>query len=98
MARAGIPYPWTRRGRERLVDVNTTHGARTTPFFVTRNERALSQERPEAFRFYRLYDLARSPRLFKLRPPLEQSVMLEPESWRAGFGRGSGLKNNRVLN
>ena len=51
-----------------------------------RNERALSTERPDAFRLYRLYDFTRTPRLFQLTPPLEQAVTLEPETWRAGWG------------
>ncbi|HEY0052097.1 MAG TPA: DUF3883 domain-containing protein [Caulobacteraceae bacterium] len=73
-------------GAERLIEVKTTRGLGTTPFFLTRTEREVSTERPEAFRLYRLYDFAAEPRLFKLKPPLEASVTLEPETWRAGFG------------
>jgi hypothetical protein len=73
-------------GAERLIEVKTTVGGQTTPFFLTRNERALSTERPDAFRLYRLYDFTRTPRLFQLTPPLEQAVTLEPETWRAGWG------------
>lgn len=72
-------------GRDRLLEVKTTCGGRTTPFFLTRNERSLSEERPEAFRIYRLYEFSQAPRLFKLRPPLEQAVILEPEAYRASF-------------
>jgi hypothetical protein len=72
-------------GRERLLEVKTTCGGRTTPFFLTRNERSLAQERPDAFRIYRLYEFSQAPRLFKLRPPLEQAVILEPEAYRASF-------------
>ena len=74
-------------GAERLIEVKTTVGGQTTPFFLTRNERALSTERPDAFRLYRLYDFTRTPRLFQLTPPLEQAVTLVPETWRAGWGR-----------
>lgn len=77
---------FTSDGAERLIEVKTTVGGQTTPFFLTRNERALSTERPDAFRLYRLYDFTRTPRLFQLTPPLEQAVTLEPETWRAGFG------------
>lgn len=72
-------------GEKRLIEVKTTNGGQTTPFFLTRNEERVSREKEE-FRLYRLYDFARAPRLFKLRPPLGDSVLLETETWRAGFG------------
>lgn len=73
-------------GNDRLIEVKSTHGPRTTPFFLTRNEASLAQERPDAYRIYRLYDLARTPSAFKLRPPLEKAVRLEVETWRAWVG------------
>jgi hypothetical protein len=75
-----------RAGRERLIEVKTTRGARKTPFFLTGNERSFAEERPEAFRLYRVYEYGESPRFFKLRPPLESAVMLEPTTYRASFG------------
>ena len=72
-------------GEKRLIEVKTTNGGQTTPFFLTRNEERVAREQ-EAFRLYRLYDFAKTPRLFKLRPPLGESVVLETETWRAGFG------------
>jgi hypothetical protein len=72
-------------GQERLLEVKTTRGMRTTPFLLTSNEHALSAERPEAFRIHRLYDFSKTPRLFKLRPPLEEAVWLRPEVYRAFF-------------
>lgn len=77
-------FDW--RGNDRLIEVKTTEGARSTPFFVSRNELSLAHERPEHFRLYRLYEVARAPRLFKLRPPLEEALTLEPETWRARVG------------
>jgi hypothetical protein len=71
-------------GEKRLIEVKTTNGHQRTPFFLTRNEERVSREQ-EAFRLYRLYDFAKTPRLFKLRPPLGESVVLETETWRAGF-------------
>jgi hypothetical protein len=75
-----------RAGRERLIEVKTTRGAWKTPFFLTGNERSFAEERPEAFRLYRVYEYGESPRFFKLRPPLESAVMLEPTTYRASFG------------
>jgi Domain of unknown function (DUF3883) len=73
-------------GRERLIEVKTTCGMRETPFFLTSNERSFADERPEAFRLYRVYEFGEAPRFFKLRPPLENAVLLEPATYRASFG------------
>lgn len=73
-------------GAERLIEVKTTNGGAKTPFFITRNEKALSDERPEAFRLYRVFEFARAPRLFTLEAPLEKALVLDVGTWRAGFG------------
>lgn len=73
-------------GAERLIEVKTTNGSARTPFFLTRNERALSIERPADWRIYRVHLFARQPRIFQLSPPLEAAVTLIPENWRASFG------------
>jgi hypothetical protein len=73
-------------GAERLLEVKTTCGGQRTPFFLTRNEKSLADERPKHFRILRLYEFGETPRLFRLRPPLETVVRLETATWRAGFG------------
>lgn len=73
------------RGCEILLEVKTTAGHRTTPFFMSENERRLSVERPEAFRLVRLYDFARSPRAFLVAPPLECHFYIRPTNYRLGF-------------
>jgi hypothetical protein len=72
-------------GHEKLLEVKTTMGGPTTPFFLSENERSLSDERPEAFRLVRLYDFSRSTSAFELRPPLTDSVILRTQSYRASF-------------
>jgi hypothetical protein len=73
-------------GRERLLEVKTTNGSARTPFFLTRNECALALERPADWRRYRVHLFAKEPRIFTIAPPLEKSVTLRPETWRASFG------------
>lgn len=73
-------------GRERWLEVKTTAGGARTPFYVTRNELAVGDRRPDAWRVARVYDVARRPRLFELGPPLGERVNLQPEVWRAGWG------------
>ena len=72
-------------GAERLIEVKATRGGPTTPLYLTRTEREVSQERPDHWRLYRLHDLSAAPVLFILPPPPEASVTLEAETWRAGF-------------
>lgn len=73
------------RGKERLIEVKTTEGMERTPFYLTRNERALSDERPDAFRLYRLYQFSKGPRLFELAPPLDAALTLEPLVFKASL-------------
>jgi hypothetical protein len=72
-------------GRERLIEVKTTNGSARTPFFLSRNERALGTERPTDWRIYRVHLFAQEARVFIITPPLEKVVNLRPEIWRASF-------------
>lgn len=74
-----------RSGAERLIEVKTTCGGNTTPFYLTRNEQDLSVDRPDAFRLYRLYKFSKTPSLFELVPPLSESVHLDPLVFTASF-------------
>lgn len=78
-------HSFAQSGEDRLIEVKTTNGPRTTPFFLSRNEERVSRERKE-FRIYRLYDFENGPKLFKLPPPLRDGVKLETEVWKASFG------------
>lgn len=70
-------------GNERLIEVKTTNGAARTPFFITRNEMAVASERPVHWHLYRVHLFAQQPKIFTVRPPLEQVLRLDPETWRA---------------
>jgi hypothetical protein len=73
-------------GNERLIEVKTTNGSSRTPFFLTRNECALANERPTDWQIYRVHLFALEPRIFTIMPPLENSVRLDPAIWRVSFG------------
>ncbi len=73
-------------GAERLIEVKTTNGARTTDFFLSRTEHEVSLERPDAWRLFRLHSFSKKPGLFILPPPLTDAVNLRIESWRAQVG------------
>ncbi len=72
-------------GKERLIEVKTTIGHQTTPFYISANEFALSNERPDQFRLMRVFDFSKRPKAFELRPPLLHSLILTPQSFRASF-------------
>jgi len=69
-------------GNERWIEVKTTNQHIGTPFFITRHELEVSNENPEQYWIYRLFDFPDSPKLYRLQPPFEDTMTLEPISWR----------------
>ena len=76
---------FSRRGEERWLEVKTTNGPATTPFWITANERRVSEQRPDVFRLARLYDFSRTRAAFQLKPPLTDHVRLAASQYRATF-------------
>lgn len=70
-------------GNIRLIEVKTTNGWERTPFHITRNELKVAEARREDWRLVRLWNFAREPRAFELRPPLEAHVSLMATSYQA---------------
>ena len=83
-------------GTERLIEVKTTNGAAQTPFFMTRNGLAVASERAEHWHLYRVHLFAQQPKIFTLRPPLEASVTLSPETWRLSPGTAKANAGHRL--
>lgn len=76
---------FTPQGRERLIEVKTTNGWERTPFHISRNELEVANERRDDWHLFRLYEFARAPKAFELRPPLDAHVSLTATSFRASF-------------
>ena len=70
---------------QRLLEVKTTTGPNTTPFYITRNELEVSNAKKDRYRILRLYDFSLNPRAFRLKPPLADFVNLSPQLYRASF-------------
>lgn len=70
-------------GAPRLIEVKTTNGWERTPFHITRNELAVADEMRDRWHLIRLWNFAREPRAFAIRPPLEAHVALTPTSFLA---------------
>ena len=73
------------KGQTRLIEVKTTNGWERTPFHITRNELAVAENRPTEWCLLRLWNFAREPRAFELRPPLHAHVTLIATSYEARF-------------
>jgi hypothetical protein len=78
-------FSFSGAGAERLIEVKTTNGSARTPFFLTRNECGMAEERPANWMIYRVHLFAKTPRIFTIAPPLEKAIKLAPETWRASF-------------
>ena len=76
---------FTPGGRTRLLEVKTTRGWERTPFYITRNELAVAEERRAEWRLFRLWNFSREPKAFELAPPLERHVSLMPTVYQASF-------------
>lgn len=72
-------------GRQRLIEVKTTNGWERTPFHISRNELSVADERREEWCLFRLWNFARTPKAFELRPPLDAHVSLTATSFQASF-------------
>lgn len=70
-------------GSERLIEVKTTSFGAMTPFFASKREVAVSVERAEQFRLYRLFKFRAEPKVFVLPGSLRQTCALEPVQFRA---------------
>jgi hypothetical protein len=70
-------------GAERLIEVKTTKYGRETPFFVSRNEVAVSESRAPHYYLYRLFGFRAEPRLFTLGGALSTTCRLSASSYLA---------------
>lgn len=76
---------YTRNGGRRLLEVKTTNGPITTPFWISRNELDVSEENRDAYRIARLYQFSRMPEAYKLKPPLADHLHLRAAEYFATF-------------
>ena len=70
-------------GRPRLIEVKTTNGWDRTPFHLSRNELNVANTNRDIWHLVRVWNFAREPKAYSLRPPLEAYVELTPTSFLA---------------
>jgi Domain of unknown function (DUF3883) len=67
------------------IEVKTTGLGKHFPFYVTANEVRCSEDRPERFRLYRVFDFSREPRVFVVGGALSRECQLVPMVYRASI-------------
>lgn len=70
------------RGEERFIEVKTTSGAVSTPFFITANELEVSRTQ-KAWVLYRVHQFQNERRILPIAPPLEDKADLQEALWKA---------------
>jgi len=77
---------FTSTGDPILIEVKTTNGAATRPFFISEAELKVADKEGERYRLYRVFDFGGTPRIFELVAPLRQCLSLTATSYRATVG------------
>jgi hypothetical protein len=70
-------------GRPIQIEVKTTNLGPRSPFYVTRNEVAKSDELGDTYRLYRVFDFARAARLFVVSGSVRSGFEIEPMVYQA---------------
>ncbi|MGB7754720.1 MAG: DUF3883 domain-containing protein [Salinisphaera sp.] len=65
--------------------MNASTRTSATPFYLTRNELALSRDARDRFHLYRLFDFRGRPRLFDLPGAVDSFCTLDPMTYCAHF-------------
>ena len=68
---------------ERMLEVKATGLGKFFPFYVTNNEVRCSEDIPQQYQLFRVFDFGKSPRLYILHGSLRQLCQLEPVLYRA---------------
>jgi Domain of unknown function (DUF3883) len=68
---------------ERKVEVKTTGLGKFFPFHVSGTEVRCSEDIPDQYQLFRVFDFGREPRLYILHGSLRQLCQLEPVLYRA---------------
>lgn len=68
---------------ERMVEVKTTGMGKFSSFYVTANEVRCSDDVPQQYHLFRVFDFGKEPRLYILRGSLRTLCQLDPVLYRA---------------
>ncbi|MNV29217.1 hypothetical protein D3C71_1204350 [compost metagenome] len=77
---------FTPEGDPVFVEVKTTCGGKTTPFFVSANEVRASSVLDKSYLLMRIYDFSQAPKFYRMSGPLDRSCNLQATSFSATPG------------
>lgn len=72
-------------GSDRLIEVKTTRFGLYTPFYLSENERRVSQYSKEQYQLYRVFNFGKDTGLFTLPGAVESNINLSPTQYIARF-------------
>jgi hypothetical protein len=70
-------------GEERLLEVKTTCGHERTPFWLTRREVDVAEERTDIYRIRRVFHFRNNAQMFQIAPPLNDALLMTPSTYTA---------------
>jgi len=70
---------------ERFIEVKTTNSGQYQPFLITDNELAFSEQHPDRYSLYRVFEFKEQPRIFALDGSIRQHVHLAVRQYAASF-------------
>jgi hypothetical protein len=71
--------------RELFIEVKTTNSGKYQPFMISDNEVAFSEEHPDQYSLYRVFQFKNDPRLFTLDGRIHEHVNLLVREYTAAF-------------
>jgi hypothetical protein len=78
-------------GRPKFIEIKTTKGPASTPFFISPNELAFSTQHPENYYLYRVYEfdsVIQSGKVFILHGDLSTKIDIMPTQYKAQLMEG----------
>ena len=73
-------------GTPKFIEIKTTKGSATTPFFISPNELEFSKQHPANYHLYRLYEFdgdTKTAKAFVLTGDLSNQITLMPTQFKA---------------
>lgn len=69
-------------GTDLCIEVKTTNGGKRSSFFISNFEYQFAANKPECAVIYRVYNFSKGPKIFVLKFPFEDNMLIEPHSYK----------------
>ncbi len=74
-----------KKDEELYIEVKTTNSGKYQPFYMSDNEVAFSEENPNQYSLYRVFEFRKQPRIFTLNGSIHENVFLIAKQYQATF-------------